>query len=104
MGTTASFVGAYVLAGEITRHPGDLDGALANYDAVFRPFVNEMQTLYQGLVHIAMPMSQWAIRMRCYFTWMICSLKIPDIISRFSAADRGWKLPEYPELRAIEKQ
>ncbi|KAJ5833475.1 hypothetical protein N7474_001786 [Penicillium riverlandense] len=104
MGTTASFVGAYVLAGEITRHPGDLGGALASYDAVLRPFVNEMQTLYQGLVHIAMPMSQWAIRIRCYFTWMICCLKIPDIISKFSAADRGgWKLPEYSELRGIEK-
>ncbi|KAJ5619284.1 monooxygenase [Penicillium lagena] len=68
MGSTASFVGAYVLAGEIMQHPGDLGGALASYEAVFRPFVNEMQTLYLGLVHLAMPMSQWAIRIRCYFT------------------------------------
>lgn len=44
MGTTASFVGVYVLGGEITRRPGDLGGALASYDAVFRPFVNEIQT------------------------------------------------------------
>jgi 2-polyprenyl-6-methoxyphenol hydroxylase-like FAD-dependent oxidoreductase len=105
MGTTASFVGAYVLAGEIARHPGDLGGALAGYEAILRPFVNEIQTLYLGLLHLAMPTSPWVIRMRCYMTWILCSLKIPDFIAKFSSENRGgWELPEYPELRAIEKQ
>lgn len=43
MGTTSSFVGAYVLAGEINRNTENLDQALENYDKTLRPFASEIQ-------------------------------------------------------------
>lgn len=42
MGTTGAFVGAYVLAGEITRHNQNLARAFAEYDRTLRPFVDEI--------------------------------------------------------------
>ncbi len=41
MGVSGDLVGAHVLAGEINRRPGDRPTALANYDRMLRPFVNE---------------------------------------------------------------
>lgn len=43
MGVSGSLVGAYVLAGELSRHPADLPGALAAYARTLRPFVDEIQ-------------------------------------------------------------
>ncbi|KAF7553433.1 hypothetical protein G7046_g7105 [Stylonectria norvegica] len=100
MGTTASFVGAYVLAGEICRNPDDLPLAFANYDEKLRPFVNEVQKLNIKLLRLAIPQKQWAISLIHFVVWLLCLLRIPDLISRFSSEERGgWKLPDYPEMK-----
>jgi 2-polyprenyl-6-methoxyphenol hydroxylase-like FAD-dependent oxidoreductase len=99
MGTTASLVGAYVLAGEINRHADDLPRALANYDEVFRPFVNEVQNINMSLMKLAIPETRWGITILHFIAWLVCLLRIPELASRFSKErDGDWKLPEYPEL------
>lgn len=55
MGTTSSFVGAYVLAGEISRNPGNLPQALAEYDRTLRPFVNKIQPVSRSCCAYASP-------------------------------------------------
>lgn len=40
-GTTFSLVGAYLLAGELAKHPGDHFTAFAEYERLLRPIVDE---------------------------------------------------------------
>ncbi len=101
MGISGGLVGAHVLAGEINRHPGDLPTALANYDRVLRPFVNEIQgEVKPRLLRLGMPMTQRAIDVFQATTALACFLHVPDLAARFSKEDRGgnWQLPENPAL------
>ncbi|KAL2867415.1 monooxygenase [Aspergillus lucknowensis] len=99
MGTTASLVGAYVLAGEINQHANDLVQAFQNYEETLRPFVDEIQKMNVSLLRLAIPQTQWAITILQYFFTLLCFLRVPDLVARFSSEDSGgWKLPEYPGL------
>lgn len=100
MGVSGSLVGAYVLAGELTRNPAHLPRALADYDRTLRPFVDEIQaTVKPGLLRLGMPKSRLAINAFQTITALATALRIPDLVARFSPEDRGgsWPLPEYPK-------
>ncbi|MEV0705301.1 FAD-dependent oxidoreductase [Saccharopolyspora sp. NPDC050389] len=102
MGVSGGLVGAYVLAGEINRHPTDLPRALANYDTTLRPFVDEVQaTVKPRLLRLGMPMSRFGINAFLAVAGLATFLRIPDLVARFSKEDRGgdWQLPQSPELR-----
>ncbi|MEV0675988.1 FAD-dependent monooxygenase [Actinosynnema sp. NPDC050436] len=99
MGVSGGLVGAYVLAGEINQHPDDLPTALANYDTVLRPFVDEIQAeVNPRLLRLAMPMTQRAVNAFQTATALACFLHIPDLVARWSKEDRGgnWQLPTSP--------
>lgn len=99
MGISGGLVGAYVLAGEVNRHADDLPSALANYDRVLRPFVNEIQAeVNPRLLRVGMPMNQHAISAFQTTTALACFFRIPDMVARFCKEDRGgdWQLPVYP--------
>ncbi|MFF1380075.1 FAD-dependent monooxygenase [Streptomyces sp. NPDC058308] len=99
MGISGGLVGAHVLAGEINRHPGDVPTALANYDSVLRPFVDEIQGgVKPRLLRLGMPMTQRAIDAFHAATALACFLRVPDLAARFAKEDRGgsWRLPENP--------
>lgn len=99
MGISGGLVGAYVLAGEVNRHAEDLPSALANYDRVLRPFVNEIQAeVNPRLLRVGMPMNQHAISAFQTTTALACFFRIPGLVARFSKEDRGgdWQLPAYP--------
>lgn len=102
MGVSGGLVGAYVLAGEINRHPADLSRALANYDTTLRPFVDEIQaTVRPRLLRLAMPRSRFGITALLAVAGSATFLRVPDLVARFSKQDRGgdWRLPESPEPR-----
>jgi 2-polyprenyl-6-methoxyphenol hydroxylase-like FAD-dependent oxidoreductase len=101
MGTTASFVGAYALAGEINRNSDDLPQAFANYEKTLRPFVNELQNINLTLLlRLGLPKTHLGISILHFIVWLFCFLRIPQLIQRFSSDEvGGWKLPDYPELR-----
>ncbi|MEU3641890.1 FAD-dependent monooxygenase [Lentzea sp. NPDC034063] len=99
MGISGGLVGAHVLAGEIIRNPDDLPTALANYDTVLRPFVDEIQgAVNPRLLRLALPKTQRAISMIHTVAALACSLRIPDLVARLSTEDRGgsWQLPADP--------
>lgn len=99
MGTTCSFAGAYVLAGEINRHSDDLPRALANYDQVLRPLINEVQEMNLGMVRWAIPDSQWMISLIHFIAGVLCFLRIPELAARFAPKEGGgWELPVYSEM------
>ncbi|RAO70076.1 uncharacterized protein BHQ10_006088 [Talaromyces amestolkiae] len=105
MGTTGAFVGAYVLAGEILRHPNDARMALRNYEKTLRPFVDVIQELNTTALRLAMPESQWGVNVLHFLIRWLCWLKVPDIAARLSRTEKGgWKVPEYEDLRGFSSQ
>ncbi|WPB95590.1 FAD-dependent monooxygenase [Streptomyces malaysiensis] len=103
MGISGGLVGAYVLAGEINRHADDLPTALANYDRVLRPFVDEIQgEVNPRILRVGMPMNKHAISAFQNATALACFFHIPDLVARFSKKDRGgdWQLPAYADAYA----
>ncbi|KAI1398780.1 putative monooxygenase [Hypoxylon fuscum] len=101
MGTTGALVGAYVLAGEISRNPDNISQAFANYDKTLRPFVDEIQDVKPALLRLGMPETWWGIAILHFIFRLICFLRIPQLKARFSSEERGgWRLPDYPELKA----
>jgi 2-polyprenyl-6-methoxyphenol hydroxylase-like FAD-dependent oxidoreductase len=100
MGTSSALVGAYVLAGEINRHPDDLTQAFVDYDKVLRPYVNECQKVHTSLIKLAMPETWWGVAILRFIFQVLCFLRLPELMSRFSTErDGGWQLPDYAELR-----
>ncbi|MEU4983111.1 FAD-dependent oxidoreductase [Streptomyces sp. NPDC021969] len=103
MGTSGALVGAYVLAGELNRHGHDLPTALANYDTVLRPFVDEIQAeVKPHLLRLGMPGSPLAVDAFHAVTALACRLRVPDLVARRSKSDRGgdWRLPDLPKGRS----
>ncbi|KAL9058745.1 MAG: hypothetical protein Q9162_001613 [Coniocarpon cinnabarinum] len=61
MATSAAIYGAYVLAGEIGNHPGDIPAALHSYENIMRPYVEDIQQLPYGAVAMANPQTSWGV-------------------------------------------
>ncbi|KAK8062862.1 FAD/NAD(P)-binding domain-containing protein [Apiospora hydei] len=102
-GTTASLVGAYVLAGELARHQDDVQAALAGYDRILRPFVDEVQALMPGAPTIAAPQTDWGIWFLHSLGKFVTTLKIDRLALSLMPEDKGGiPLPEYPELKLAE--
>ncbi|KAG2181326.1 hypothetical protein INT43_008909 [Umbelopsis isabellina] len=100
MGTTASFVGAYVLAGEIIRNPQNLSQAFANYQNILQPFIKEVQNINPWMLRLGLPQTQWGINIFQSVVGILCYLRVFELIARFSKEEvGGWMLPDYPELK-----
>ncbi|GIM89949.1 FAD-dependent monooxygenase [Paractinoplanes toevensis] len=101
MGISGGLVGAYVLAGQINRHPGDLSAALANYESEQRPFVDEIQGgVNPKILSLGMPSTRLGIDTFLAVTGLATALHIPGLVARFAKEDRGgaWQLPPSPAL------
>ncbi|KAF9880302.1 oxidoreductase [Colletotrichum karsti] len=103
-GTTSAFVGAYVIAGEITKHctgPSAKDGipaALEAYDKAMRPFMKTVQDI-SFRPNLLYPKSAWGITVINTILWLVSSLKIDKLFQKLQSDDvEGWQLPDYPAL------
>ncbi|KAL9111258.1 MAG: hypothetical protein Q9227_004336 [Pyrenula ochraceoflavens] len=61
MGTSVAIVGAYVLAGELSKCGGDYEKAFSEYDNIMRPYVTNAQKLPPGAPAVANPQSNLGI-------------------------------------------
>ncbi|KAK3306141.1 uncharacterized protein B0T15DRAFT_534479 [Chaetomium strumarium] len=114
-GTSLAMIGAYVLAGEIARACGGAQGetdpwdnipaALAAYETKLRPLVDHVQDIdIDRRTGLFLPDSAWAIALISWIAWLISTLRIDRLVTRFGSDDNGpWKLPEYPELMPVKK-
>lgn len=103
MGVSSSLVGAYVLAGEISRCSDHLSQALRNYESTLWPYVNTVQAAVKPrLLRVTMPRTQVGVLVLRAAAALAITLKIPGLVARFSSTDRDgdWKLPEYEALDA----
>jgi len=105
-GTTCAFIGAYVLAGEISEQCSPSSGrvsdgvpaALESYDQKILSLMNTVQDVGIKPSWI-FPNSQWAITIFNGVLWLMMTLKIDKIFQRFQSDDVAeWKLPQYSGL------
>lgn len=99
MGASLSMVGAYILAGELSRH-SDHKEAFAAYEKLLRPYVNEIQSLPPGVPHLAHPKSKFGIFLLNTVINIISSKLVKSIGALFAnknklPTDDTIVLPEY---------
>jgi 2-polyprenyl-6-methoxyphenol hydroxylase-like FAD-dependent oxidoreductase len=98
MGASISMVGAYVLAGELSRHE-NYEDAFAAYEKLMRPYVNEIQKLPPGVPYLAHPKTKWGILFLHTILNIISSNFVKKIANLFSKDKSPYKdtieLPEY---------
>lgn len=98
-GTSLALCGAYMLAGELLTHPGDVAAALKAYEDRMRPIIDDLQKVPPGGLSILAPQSAWAIWLRnTVMGWVVWSGIIGFVQRNFAAAfaeGEKWKLPEY---------
>lgn len=91
--------GAYVLAGEIGRHPEDLSAGLRAYDERMRPIIDDLQKIPPMVPGVMAPQTAWGIWIRNMIIAFISWSRIIDFASKYfaSAFAEGDKygLPEY---------
>jgi 2-polyprenyl-6-methoxyphenol hydroxylase-like FAD-dependent oxidoreductase len=63
MGANVALVGAYILAGELSRHQ-DYSEAFKQYETWMRPYVTKAQKIIPGIVRCALPNTRTAIDLR----------------------------------------
>ncbi|KAI1267983.1 FAD/NAD(P)-binding domain-containing protein [Xylariaceae sp. FL1019] len=104
MGTTLSLIGAYILAGEISKHGSDVQAGLQSYAKVVQPYVAEGQKLLPGGPRILHLETRWAIALLHSVVWFVSRSGLADLIGwvlvKFMPEGKiGLKLPEYPGLK-----
>ncbi|RFU75885.1 hypothetical protein TARUN_6347 [Trichoderma arundinaceum] len=112
MGTTCAIVGAYIMAGEISRHCGNakdgarepsdgLDVALKAYDDNFRPFMEQVTRGVgdDGIFWHLMPSSKFAVALVNLMIGIVAFLRL-DFFGKWILKEnvKGWKLPDYDGL------
>jgi len=107
-GTTLAFIGAYVLAGEISRQPNNIPAALESYERVLRPFVESSQKLLPGVPWVLVPQSRLGVRVIETAFWGVGWLATTRLATFFSklveypstGGDVPFKLPDYEAFKS----
>lgn len=66
-GSTLAMVGAYILAGELKEAHGDYQAAFAQYESIFKPFIDNKQKIAQNFAKSLVPKSRFGIWVRNTF-------------------------------------
>ena len=106
MGTSLAFIGAYVLAGEISRQPNNVPAALESYERVLRPYVESIQKLPPGIPWMVNPQSTLGVRVFETVVWgagVLSATGLPILFSKLAAylpvGGDSFKLPDYEAFR-----
>ncbi|KAL3468734.1 hypothetical protein BJX99DRAFT_269239 [Aspergillus californicus] len=103
MGASSAIVGAYILAGEIGRHPRSHTTAFRAYDTRFRPFMNQVQKgVGDSSILDKIPWSPFTIGVLYRLMWLASCLRL-DLLGRVlgDGPVKGWELPEYEILGSL---
>jgi 2-polyprenyl-6-methoxyphenol hydroxylase-like FAD-dependent oxidoreductase len=98
-GTTLALTGAYILAGEVLKHKGDLAAGLNSYEEVMGPIIKDMQKVPPFITTIMAPQTAWGIWLRnhifAFVAWSgIVEFGQKYFANAFASTDK-YKLPEY---------
>jgi 2-polyprenyl-6-methoxyphenol hydroxylase-like FAD-dependent oxidoreductase len=98
-GTSLALAGAYMLAGEIGKHPGNLAAGLRGYEQQMRPLVKEMQKIPPLVSTIMAPQTAWAIWFRNWVFAIVAWTGVAELAQRWLggafASTKAFPIPEY---------
>ena len=96
---TLALTGAYMLAGEINKHKGNIAAGLEGYERQMRPLITEMQKMPHFITTIMAPETAWGLWIRNTILAFVGWTGVINFAQRFlgsaSAASDSYKLPEY---------
>ena len=99
-GTSLALTGAYVLAGEIAKHKGDLSAGLQGYERTMRPIITDLQKIPPGVFTIMAPQTEWGIWIRNTLFGLVTRSGLVAFFSKYFANAFGeadkYKLEQYP--------
>lgn len=102
-GTSLALAGAYMLAGEILKHPGDLSAGLAGYEKQMRPMIKELQKIPPLVATIIAPQTAWGIWIRNYTFAFIAWTGIAGFFQKYLggafASTDSFPLPDYKWIK-----
>lgn len=107
MGTSIAFIGAYVLAGEISKQPTNISAALESYERIMRPYVESIQKLPPCIPWIVNPQSALGIKVLETGIWgagLLLKTGIVELVSKLAAflpfgGEEEFKLPVYEAFK-----
>ena len=98
-GTTLAITGAYILAGEVGRHKGDLAAGLKGYEERMRPIIADMQKVPPFIFAFLAPQTAWGIWLRRNLLTFILWTGILEFLQKYFASGFAnsdkYKLPDY---------
>ena len=99
-GTSLAIAGAYFLAGEICKHPGDLEAGLRGYEEQMRPLIRDMQQPLGFVPTCMAPQSAWGITVRNNIWWFLVRMSgalhlFQKLFGGAFAGTDKYSLPEY---------
>ena len=106
MGTSLAFIGAYVLAGEISQQLDNIPAALESYERVLQPYVQSIQKLPPGIPWLVNPQSATGVKALETFAWgikLLSELGIGTLLSKLRGclpAGKTFELPDYEAFRS----
>lgn len=87
MGTTLALVGAYLLAGELSRHDNFKD-AFSAYEKRMRPFVEDVQKLPPGVPWLAHPKSKFGVSLVNTVAGILASKPVKKLSKLFAGKEK----------------
>lgn len=98
-GTSLALTGAYMLAGELSKHPGDLEAGLKGYEQQMQPIVKELQQIPPLIRSILAPQTAWGVWLRNYAFAFIAWTGIAEFAQKYLgaafASTEAFPLPDY---------
>ncbi|GAM83047.1 hypothetical protein ANO11243_010330 [Dothideomycetidae sp. 11243] len=97
--TSMALAGAYILAGELGKHPGDIEAGLKAYEERIQPLIDDMQKLSPFVFTIMAPQTAWGIWIRNHLFALIAWTGLVEFVSKYLApgfaSTKAFPLPEY---------
>ncbi|UNI22362.1 hypothetical protein JDV02_008258 [Purpureocillium takamizusanense] len=101
MGTSLALMGAYVLAGEISKSPDDLRAACEAYERELRPYVEKVQRIPKGLPGLAYPKGEFGVKVINALMGLTTTLGLDRALQHsLLKSNDPYRLPDYPALAA----
>lgn len=98
-GTSLALAGAYMLAGEIAKHPGDLAAGLRGYEQQMKPLIKDLQKIPPLGNSILAPQIAWGIWLRnwafAFIAWTGLAEAAQKYLGGAFADMKTFSLPSY---------
>lgn len=82
-GTSLAIAGAYILAGEISKHQGDLASGLKAYETRMRPITKDLQQMSSFVLLVMAPQTKLGIWLRNTIFSIVCWSGIIEFVQKF---------------------